>query len=79
MILEIAYNFGIPFAMIMVYFITKLLNDSAFKIFKSLPKDKSYFINKFWFLSVIVIVTSHLFDITYYDGKIAINWVLLPV
>ena len=78
MILEIAYNFGIPFAMIMVYFITKLLNDSAFKIFKSLPKDKSYFINKFWFLSVIVIVTSHLFDITYYDGKIAILiWVLL--
>ena len=78
MILEIAYNFGIPFAIIMVYFITKLIKDSAFKIFKDLPKDKSYFINKFWLLSVIVIVTSHLFDITYYDGKIAILiWVLL--
>ena len=77
-ILELAYNFGIPLAMLLTFLVCKLIYDSYQKIF-SQPLDFSKaFINISWFASTIVVCISHLSDITYYDGKISILiWILL--
>ena len=77
MILDLAYNFGIPFAILIIIFIIKLITDTFTKIFKNSPKGEDHIINKCWLISTLVIIISHLFDITYYDGKIAILiWIL---
>ena len=77
MILDIAYNFGIPFAILMVFFVTKLATSVFIKLYKNPNKIKNSDVNKYWLISTLVIVISHLFDITYYDGKISILiWIL---
>ena len=75
---ELAYNFGIPLAIIMFLFIFKILKNSQFIIFKKSKKNEEFLINKTWFLSVIIILISQINDVTYYDGKISILiWILL--
>ncbi len=78
MILELAYNYGIPLSILLSSMIFVLL----FKAFKLLYKKNTdiyhFSINKCWFASTILVTFSHLSDITYYDGKISILiWVLL--
>ena len=75
---ELAYNFGIPLAIIMCLFIFKILKNSLFIIFKKSEKNSEFLINKTWFLSVIIILISQISDVTYYEGKISILfWILL--
>ena len=75
---ELAYNFGIPLAIIMCLYIIKILKNSIIIIFKKSKKNAEFLINKTWFLSVIIILISQLNDVTYYDGKISILiWILL--
>ena len=75
---ELAYNFGIPLAIIMCLFIFKIIKKAIFIIFKNAKKDSEFLINKTWFLSVIIILISQISDVTYYDGKISILvWILL--
>ena len=70
--LELAHNFGIPLAILLISIIFFLL----FKSFKSIyfeykPYD-NFLLNKAWLASTLIIFISHLTDITYYDGKISI-------
>lgn len=75
---ELAYNFGIPLAIIMCFFIFKILKNALFTIYEKSIKDSEFLINKTWFVSVIIILVSHINDVTYYDGKISILiWILL--
>ena len=77
-ILELAYNFGIPLAMLLTFLVCKLIYDSYKKIFSQPLYFSKALINISWFASTIVVCISHLSDITYYDGKISILiWILL--
>ena len=73
--LQLAYDFGI---------ITSILITSIFLMifFKSLKrnilKNNDNSLHKYWFLASLVSIFFHLFDMPYYDGKIAILfWMLL--
>ncbi len=76
--LEIAFNYGIPLALLLIIFVLLLLFQSA-KYNKKFSLSKEvYFHNKAWITSTLIIVVSHITDITYYDGKISILiWILL--
>ncbi len=76
--LEIAFNYGIPVALLLIIFVFVLLFQSA-KYNKKLSVSKEvYFHNKAWITSTFIIVVSHITDITYYDGKISLLiWILL--
>lgn len=77
-ILELAYNYGIPIAILLSGFVIILLLNSFRMIFPQNNEIKKSLINKCWFASSLVVIVSHLFDITYYDGKISILiWILL--
>ncbi|MDC3170804.1 O-antigen ligase family protein [Prochlorococcus sp. AH-716-E13] len=77
-VFELAYNFGIPLAIIMSFFIIKILKNSFLVIYKNFQKNSDFLIDKTWFISVIIILVSHINDVTYYDGKISILiWTLL--
>ena len=66
--LELAYNFGIPLAIIISIFIIHLTLKS-FRVL-SMRLNTIELINKFWIISNLIMFISHLFDITYYDGRI---------
>ena len=76
-ILEIAYNFGIPTALIIT--ITSLriffIAFKKFFILNEFSLNKS--LNRAWITSVVVFLFIHLNDITYYDGKISILFCIL--
>ena len=76
--LEIAFNYGIPIAIILTFVVIFLLIKSWIKI-NSLDKNKnSQISSKCWFVSSLIVTFSHLNDVTYYDGKISILiWVFL--
>ena len=75
---ELAYNFGIPLAIIMSLFIFKILKNALFTIYKKSKKNEEFLINKTWFIAVIIMLVSQINDVTYYDGKISILiWILL--
>ena len=77
-VIEIAYNFGIPVAIILTLSIIFLLKD-AFKviIIKQNKRTIPNYLNKAWIISLLVVLFSQLFDITYYDGKISLLFVIL--
>ena len=70
--LELAHNFGIPLAIILVLTFFLLLIFSWKRIYGEKNYFKVHQINKIWFASSLIIFSSHLTDITYYDGKINI-------
>ena len=76
--LEIAFNYGIPLALILTSFVICLLILSWKKIY-SMKKFEKYFINnRTWLIACLIATTSHLYDVTYYDGKISILiWIFL--
>ncbi len=77
-ILEIALNFGIPLAILLTFFASSILIQSFLKLRPFSPKNKPYTIENTILISTLVIVVSHFFDITYYDGRISIlSWGLL--
>ena len=74
--LEIAYNYGIPVALILSFFIFFIF----FKTFKEViihKKTQNNFFNKVWFFSFAILLFSHLTDVTYYDGKISLILIIL--
>ena len=75
---ELAYNFGIPLAIIMCLFIFKILNKALFITYQKSERNPEFLINKTWFVAVIIMLLSQINDVTYYDGKISILiWILL--
>ena len=76
--LEIAFNYGIPIAIILNFFILILLYKSWTINKKFSSKSEEDIHNNSWFVSTLLITISHINDITYYDGKISILvWILL--
>ena len=75
--LEIAQMYGIPIAIILTLFVSFLF----FKSWKIIFQEKSNLntvVNKAWIISTLIILISHLSDVTYYDGRISLLiWTLL--
>ena len=72
MVIELAYNFGIPLSILVSSTVFKIVKDAYSKINKlnkSFLKNSTY---KSFIVAVIIFIISHLNDITYYDGKISI-------
>lgn len=76
MVLELAHNFGIPSAIILSLFVLCMILKS-YKIVSRIENNQQL-VNKFWIISMLIIFISHLFDITYYDGRFnTISWIIL--
>ena len=76
LILQIAFNYGIIPAFIILLFIISLICRGINRIF--LIKGKPEIINKSWFISLMVLIFFNITDITYYDGRFSIlTWILL--
>lgn len=80
LILQIAFEYGIPISLLLTTFTLFLLFKSWIKIFYK--ADNNYFrtklIDKCWYASTFVALISQLYDVTYYEGKISIIlWTLL--
>ena len=79
LMLEVANNYGIVISLILFTTIFLLM-------YKSKPNfsQQNFFIldneliNKFWWVSTLIILLMHLTDITYYDGRISLLfWILI--
>ena len=70
--LQLAYEFGIPIALLLVFFISFLFYKSWKNIFKFKENEITFMCNKCWLASCLVAILNHINDITYYDGKISI-------
>ena len=71
-ILELAYNFGIPLSLILTSTFLSIYKKAFNNIKKFQFKFNNYYLDKAWIASLTVIFVSHLSDITFYDGKISI-------
>ena len=74
--LELSYNYGLPLALILTFFVANLfwrvLKNKSNHIFKNNNIDRT------WFTSSVVLIIFSLSDMPYYDGKISlIFWILL--
>ena len=77
LMIELAYNFGIPIALLIVSTIFSLFINT-FKKINSLNKSLiSYSLNKTLLASFSIFLIAHFSDITYYDGKISILFSVL--
>ncbi len=76
--LQLAYEFGIPIAILLVCFISFLFYKTWKNIFQCKENEISFLFNKCWLASCLVAILNHINDITYYDGKISILiWIFL--
>ena len=76
--LEIAFNYGIPLALILTGFVIFLLINSWPKIYSSENNNYRFINNRTWLIASTIGTVSHLNDVTYYDGKISILiWIFL--
>ena len=69
---ELAHNFGIPLAIILIITIFLIIIRSLKYIYKEYESNEIFLLNKAWLASSLIAISSHLTDITYYDGKISI-------
>ena len=77
LIIEIAFNFGIPIAIIIFSTISKMMKTAFIKIKSMKIYLDDYKICISFLASFIVFLIAHLNDITYYDGKISIIFSIL--
>ena len=77
LIIELAFNFGIPIAIIVFITITKILKVAFIKIKSVKNSLDEYKIYSSFLASFIVFIIAQLSDITYYDGKISIIFSIL--
>ena len=70
--LQLAYEFGMPTALLLVSYISLLFYKSWGNIFKFKGNESTFLLNKCWLASCLGAILNHLNDITYYDGKISI-------
>ena len=74
LILELAYNFGIPVAALSSLNISLIYLEAIKKISNTIDKIKIYMP---WIISFGIFLISQLTDITYYDGRISILFCIL--
>ena len=77
-ILELAFNYGIPCALVLSLTMMILLLKSYFYIFKLKNfNDKIDVLDKAWWVAGLITLVVHLTDIPYYDGRISlISWII---
>ena len=82
--LEIAFNYGLPSAFLIIGAMLFITIKSTYGFFLNQSKnilEVKNFINKFdyaWITSFIIFLFLHIFDITYFDGRISLlAWILL--
>lgn len=76
--LELSLSFGIPVALIIITVITLLIIRSKNIVFQKnfIRNNVSY--DKAWWTSTLLILSFHLFDLTYFDIRIGLTlWILL--
>tara|TARA_B100000886_G_scaffold326367_1_gene272794 strand:+ start:1354 stop:2559 length:1206 start_codon:yes stop_codon:yes gene_type:complete len=75
--LEIAQTNGIPLAIILVIFVIRLFS-LTFKIVFIKNKNEESIIDKALITSFLIIMTSHITDVTYYEGRVSLLiWILM--
>ena len=77
LIMELAFNFGIPLSLIVFTSISTILNQAFMKIKRLNNSSDEYKIYISFFASFYVFIIAQLNDITYYDGKISIIFAVL--
>ena len=77
LVFELAYNFGIPIALLITSTIFAMFIKVFKKIKKVAKKSYTYLMYKPLLASFFIFLIAHLTDITYYDGKISILFALL--
>ena len=70
--LEIAQMYGIPLAVILTFFLLDFYFSNLGELFLMIKKFIILVSIKLGYLSTLIILISHLTDITYYDGKISL-------
>ena len=76
--LEMMVSYGVPAAIFIFIPITLLLVLSTKKIFKLSRIKKNIIFDKAWLVSLIILISSQLVDVQYFDGRISIlGWILL--
>ena len=82
--LEIAFNYGLPSSLLivggMLFLIFKSSNSFKFNQREVLlkRKNKLFDFDNAWITSFISFISLHMFDITYFDGRISlVAWILL--
>ena len=78
LILELMTSYGIPAALLITIPFTLLIKSAFQKIF--IYKNDFYqnIFERAWLISLILLTLTHLFDVTYFDGRISIaGWILL--
>ena len=77
-ILEIAFNYGLPSSFLiiggMLFILIKSYNGFKFNRRESHLEIKNYFheFDNAWITSFIIFLFLHMFDITYFDGRISL-------
>ena len=75
--LEISQTHGLPVSIILTLFVSLLLFKASKIIFINNGYSNSK-INKAWITSLLIIVISHISDVTYYDGRVSLLiWILI--
>ena len=76
--LELMVSYGIPAALLIITPILTLVIISTRKIFREVNFKTSLIFDKAWTVSLIVLLSSQLVDVQYFDGRISILiWILL--
>ena len=79
-ILQIAFEYGYPIALLLTIFAFSLMFKSWLKIFYKKNKNsfQIHLIDKCWYASCLIALIGQLSDVTYFEGKISIIiWILL--
>ena len=72
MIIELGHNFGVPLSIVLVSSISFLIYKAWKKIFINFKQNDGILLDKAWLSASLIVIFSHLSDVTYYDGKISI-------
>ncbi len=76
--LQLAYDYGLPISLLLTSFIAFLFLKSFYNIFQTRNLNNQFLFNRCWLASCVVAILSHIYDITYYDGKISILiWIFI--
>ena len=75
-VLEVAHNYGIIISLVLFTTIFLLIYKSKPDLSSNKPTED--LINKFWWVSTLVMVLMHMSDIAYYEGRISVLfWILI--
>ena len=75
--LELAFNHGLLVSLLILFTMVSILVTASKKYFFNKNQDLSL-IDKAWIISFVNFLIIHMFDITYFDGRISIlSWTLL--